>query len=437
MMYAALLSLLPKVMAHPGHHHGTSVMHGEVKDSVIAQFLFPYSARVNALLATVYISAAPCLIVTAIPELRKAKRGSLLSLLMSFAFGTLMGDIILHLLPEIFSEAIDVNEEAQWLKFLDGLPLQDSTNGHVKDLLVTLKPSLTSHNSPSKMRTMVLGFLVFCGFVIFMVIDKGLKIANFGGEHEEGHHHGHSHIFSVQHEKEAEEGVEAVSSGKVVTSDEGTNVVRRSKGNKTEGSDVDDDIGHERAPPQSSSLKASAYLSLVSAFAHNITDGVALASAFYKSKHTGIVTTLAVLMHEIPHELGDFAILLASGVNFNQALLLQLVGAFGALIGTLCGCIANEMAAGTADTGFASRIIPEIGFPTFVAHASSKWPISAGELMLPITTGGLLFISTVGVVPELLKVTGSSKKNELTNSLRHLGGVFAGFMLMAWMGLNE
>ncbi|CUS23551.1 LAQU0S10e03004g1_1 [Lachancea quebecensis] len=436
-MRAALLSLLPKVLAHPGHHHGASVTHGEAIDSIIGQYLFPYSARVNALLATVYISAAPCLIVIAIPELRKAKKGPLLSLLMSFAFGTLMGDIILHLLPEIFSEATNTTEEAQWLKFLDGLPLQDSTNGHVKDLLVTLKPSLTAYNSPSKMRTTALGLLVFCGFVVFMVIDKGLKIANFGSEHDEGHHHGHSHIFPLQQEKEVKESVETTNPDNVVFSDEGTNIVHRSKGNKLEGRNASEIKNPEHAPSKSSSLKASAYLSLVSAFAHNITDGIALASAFYKSKHTGIVTTLAVLMHEIPHELGDFAILLTSGIKFNQALFLQLVSALGALIGTLFGCIANEMAANTAESGFANHIIPEIGFPTFVANARSKWPVSAGELMLPITTGGLLFISTVGVVPELLRITATSKKDELTNSLKHLGGVFAGFALMAWMGLNE
>lgn len=48
---------------------------------------------------------------------------------------------------------------------------------------------------------------------------------------------------------------------------------------------------------------------------------------------TGIVTTITILLHEIPHEIGDYAILLQSGVSRKNAMLLQLTTAVGAIAG--------------------------------------------------------------------------------------------------------
>lgn len=51
-------------------------------------------------------------------------------------------------------------------------------------------------------------------------------------------------------------------------------------------------------------------------FIHNFTDGMAIAASYSASLPVGIATTVAVFIHEIPHEIGDMAILITSGVTF-------------------------------------------------------------------------------------------------------------------------
>nr|XP_013014687.1 zinc transporter ZIP5 isoform X2 [Cavia porcellus] len=63
---------------------------------------------------------------------------------------------------------------------------------------------------------------------------------------------------------------------------------------------------------------------------HNLTDGLAIGAAFSDGVSSGLSTTLAVFCHELPHELGDFAMLLQAGLSFQRLLLLSLVsGALG------------------------------------------------------------------------------------------------------------
>uniref|UniRef100_A0A5F9CYC6 Solute carrier family 39 member 5 n=1 Tax=Oryctolagus cuniculus TaxID=9986 RepID=A0A5F9CYC6_RABIT len=63
---------------------------------------------------------------------------------------------------------------------------------------------------------------------------------------------------------------------------------------------------------------------------HNLTDGLAIGAAFSDGFSSGLSTTLAVFCHELPHELGDFAMLLRAGLSFRRLLLLSLVsGALG------------------------------------------------------------------------------------------------------------
>lgn len=57
------------------------------------------------------------------------------------------------------------------------------------------------------------------------------------------------------------------------------------------------------------------YLNLAADFAHNFTDGLAIGASFLVGQGLGIITTATVFLHEIPHEIGDFAILVQSGCS--------------------------------------------------------------------------------------------------------------------------
>lgn len=57
----------------------------------------------------------------------------------------------------------------------------------------------------------------------------------------------------------------------------------------------------------------SGYLNLAADFTHNFTDGLAIGASFLVGPAVGFVTTVTILLHEVPHEIGDFAILVQSG----------------------------------------------------------------------------------------------------------------------------
>ena len=78
---------------------------------------------------------------------------------------------------------------------------------------------------------------------------------------------------------------------------------------------------------------ATGSLILVGDGIHNLVDGVLIAAAFLTDVHLGIVTAVAVITHEIPQELGDFAILLSSGYSRARALLYNVLSSLTMVIG--------------------------------------------------------------------------------------------------------
>ncbi|HEV2229632.1 MAG TPA: ZIP family metal transporter [Steroidobacteraceae bacterium] len=80
---------------------------------------------------------------------------------------------------------------------------------------------------------------------------------------------------------------------------------------------------------------ASGVLVLVGDSVHNALDGVLIAAAFLTGVSLGIVTTLAVAAHEIPHRVGDFAILVHSGFSRSRALLLNLATGLASIVGAV------------------------------------------------------------------------------------------------------
>ncbi|MEO8061541.1 MAG: ZIP family metal transporter [Pseudomonadota bacterium] len=91
-------------------------------------------------------------------------------------------------------------------------------------------------------------------------------------------------------------------------------------------------------------LKASGSLVLVGDALHNVLDGVLIAAAFLTDAHLGIVTTAAIAAHEIPQEVGNFAVLLHSGMSRGRALALNLLTSLTAVIGGVVGFFALQTA---------------------------------------------------------------------------------------------
>ncbi|AET39418.1 Zn(2+) transporter YKE4 Ecym_4358 [Eremothecium cymbalariae DBVPG len=408
------LTLLAPVLCHGKHSY-------ELKSGyfdVAMGYLFPFCSRYNSLLATLYLSMVPGLMAFVIPGLRTSSDDALfLPLMVSFAFGGLMGDVLLCLLPEIFRS----NELDTAGRIIDMM-----RNPEEKVVSELIKLSQYRGSPPS------LSFAVFTGFVLFMGIDKMVRIMNGDDSGADGHSHSHLHAYP-------EDSAEAIQSSSEVHSEK--SLIKKNKKDqksvKSSSAIIKNQVDSKESTKKSknvvpSSLRTPVYLNLISSFAHNFTDGLALATAFYTSRTVGITTTIAVLMHEIPHELGDIAIAISSGFSFKYALKSHIITSIGAMVGTLIGCAINEL--GIYNT-FSPQIIPEIGIPIkFTTDAIQLLGVSFQDLLLPITTGGFIYIGTVGIVPELLKTRNpNNTSKECISSLLQLGAMCAGFGLIFLM----
>lgn len=78
---------------------------------------------------------------------------------------------------------------------------------------------------------------------------------------------------------------------------------------------------------------AAGYLVLFGDGVHNFVDGILIAAAFLTDVHLGVVTAVAVAAHEIPQEIGDFAILLHSGFSRSKALLYNVLSSLTTVVG--------------------------------------------------------------------------------------------------------
>ena len=84
--------------------------------------------------------------------------------------------------------------------------------------------------------------------------------------------------------------------------------------------------GHQRPSP---------YLILVGDGLHNFIDGLAIAASFAGGPALGFVTTLAVIVHEVPHELADYGVLVAGGMTPRRALVMNFLSGLTAVLGAL------------------------------------------------------------------------------------------------------
>lgn len=130
---------------------------------------------------------------------------------------------------------------------------------------------------------------------------------------------------------------------------------------------------HCHRADHSGHLHPMVYTNLIGDGLHNFLDGVIIASAFIVSTPVGIATTIAVLVHEIPQEIGDFGVLLYSGLSKTKALLFNLLSALIAIFGAVFALLLSEYIDGMS------------------------------VIMLAVAGGGFIYIAGSDLIPELHK----------------------------------
>ncbi len=99
---------------------------------------------------------------------------------------------------------------------------------------------------------------------------------------------------------------------------------------------------HEPQEPAIHDHGRSGTMVIVGDAFHNFVDGIIIAAAFLADVNLGIVTALAIIAHEIPQEVGDFAILLNSGYTKLRAFQMNLISSFATLVGGVLGYFALQ-----------------------------------------------------------------------------------------------
>ncbi|CAG5135674.1 unnamed protein product, partial [Candidula unifasciata] len=269
-----------------------------------------------------------------------------LRLMLSFAVGSLLGDVFLHLLPEVWAH-------------MD----RDNYISHLK-----------------------IGLWVVSGLLSFMIVEKMM-----GDESEFEHLHDTCDDTStISTQGEQEHLKKSGGSTSMMTCNTGRNPRMCSKRQikceqrslkEYEKCTVIENVNTavDTVPTSrqdiDTKIKVSGYLNLLANMVDNFTHGLAVSASFCISTKVGLITTLAILLHEIPHEVGDFAILLRSGFDRWRAAKAQFLTALGGVIGAVT----------TLTTESAQ-----------VAGEKAVW-------VLPFTSGGFMYIALVTVVPDLLQ----------------------------------
>ncbi len=143
-------------------------------------------------------------------------------------------------------------------------------------------------------------------------------------------------------------------------------------------------------------------INLIGDTVHNFIDGLIIIASYTVDHRLGLATTLAVIIHEIPQEIGDFGIFIHHGLSPLRAIKYNLLSALFAFIGVVCGSL--------------------IG---------SGWQLFSQSLV-PITAGGFLYLAASDLVPELHR-----HNRHLGFSFIQLMAVVAGVALMAFLFLLE
>jgi zinc transporter 13 len=162
---------------------------------------------------------------------------------------------------------------------------------------------------------------------------------------------------------------------------------------------IDRDLANNKSG-DNSGIQVGGYLNLIANCIDNFSHGLAVGGAFLVSTKMGIVTTGCILLHEIPHEVGDFAILMKSGFSRVEAAKAQFW---------------------TASLGISGAMVALI-LDSFVAVDSfTSW-------IIPFTGGGFINIALVTVLPDILNETKTYK-----DGFQSMSGICLGILLMMFV----
>lgn len=143
------------------------------------------------------------------------------------------------------------------------------------------------------------------------------------------------------------------------------------------------------------------YMNLFGDSIHNFIDGLIIAATFIADIHLGVITVVAIILHEIPQEIGDFGVLIYAGFEKKKALLVNLIVGIIAVLGGIVG------------------------------YYVSRYINSSMMFLLPFAAGGFIYIAASDLLPEL------RKEKNIKKSMLSLMVFIVGIIIMYLMKYIE
>jgi zinc and cadmium transporter len=145
--------------------------------------------------------------------------------------------------------------------------------------------------------------------------------------------------------------------------------------------------------------KGSVPLVIVGDTIHNFIDGVAIGASFLVSPGLGLITALSTFLHEVPHEIGDFGILLRAGWSRPKIFLVNVISASATIVGAFALLLfaGNDVLIGSL-LAVSAGVFLYLGASDFLPHIEEGYE-SKLKSVLPLTIGVAVMLFTLMVVP--------------------------------------
>lgn len=342
----------------------------------------------QALASTFLISLIPNVLLVAVPTeilLNKPTGVNMRFVLLGFAAGGMLGDVFLHSIPHLLGSAVPHDDHKHEHEHEDGHEHEHdkSEHGHGHALLWV-------------------GLMVLAGYLLFFVAERVASL-RLGGSHGHAHHHAHDSHKDSEAER-LEEDTPRLGRGRGRGRSKSANPKVKAKATASTPSAPSPPPGRGLWFAMATHMGPTGWLNLFADFSHNFSDGVAIGAACSGAGSLATVKFLAVLFHEVPHEIGDFAILVHSGLTKWQAIQAQFVTALAAFAGTLLG------------------------------YSFSQLSHSSETALTAVTSGGFLYIAT-----SIMASVGTDayRRNTLPQILCETLGFLCGVATMVIVALLE
>ncbi|XP_028401939.1 zinc transporter ZIP10-like isoform X1 [Dendronephthya gigantea] len=295
------------------------------------------------------------------PFLSNGREQILLPFLVALSVGCLSGDAIFHLLPHVFlGESHRENIQNKSNSTKDGL------NVHHKDVILW--------------NSLPIACTIYAFYLIHLFSENCMAKAEYS------HSHSHSHL------------PESIKREKVISVSE----------DNFDKENVE--MNYKELIPEDSKKDTNHYapiiwMIVIGDAVHSFTDGIAIGGAYAKSFYGGLGTTMAIVCHEVPHCVGDLAVMVSTGLTYTTSLLLLTVVMVPMYIGMIIGATLSRL-------------------------------MDLTRVIFAISAAIFLFISLTELLPGILSAR-PGRRNKWLMPVLHSVGILLGMTVMLTIAIFE